>query len=56
MDERNDSLAHSNDLDVTWGFDLDAFLREGTRTAGTCRRRGRRRDSRDDGFDSRGCD
>ena len=28
LDELNDGLAHLNDLDVTWGFDLDAFLQE----------------------------
>ena len=27
-DELIDDLAHMNDLDLTWGFDLDAFLRE----------------------------
>ena len=28
MDELDDDLAHLNDLDVTCGFDLDAFLLE----------------------------
>ena len=28
MDELDDGLAHLNDLDGTWGFDLDAFLQE----------------------------
>ena len=27
-DEPDDGLAHLNNLDVTWGFDLDAFLQE----------------------------
>ena len=28
VDELNDDLAHLNNFDVTWGFDLDAFLEE----------------------------
>ena len=28
MDGLDDGLAHSNDLDATWGFDLDEFLQE----------------------------
>ena len=28
LDEPDDGLARLNDLDVTWGFDLDAFLQE----------------------------
>ena len=28
VDELDNGLAHLNDLDVTWGFDLDAFLQE----------------------------
>ena len=28
VDELEDGLTHLNDLDVTWGFDLDAFLQE----------------------------
>ena len=28
VDELEDDLAHLNNLDVTWGFDLDAFLQE----------------------------
>ena len=30
VDELDDGLAHLNDLDVTWGFDLDAFMQERT--------------------------
>ena len=30
VDEPDDGLAHLNDLDVTWGFDLAAFLQECT--------------------------
>ena len=28
VDKLDDDLAHLNNLDVTWGFDLDVFLRE----------------------------
>ena len=28
VDELDDGLARLNDLDLTWGFDLDAFLEE----------------------------
>ena len=28
VDELDDGLAHLNNLDVTWGFDLDPFLQE----------------------------
>ena len=28
VDQLDDGLARLNDLDVTWGFDLDAFLQE----------------------------
>ena len=28
MDELDEGLARLNDLDLTWGFDLDAFLEE----------------------------
>ena len=28
VNELDDGLAHLNDVDVTWGFDLDAFLQE----------------------------
>ena len=28
MDELDDGLARLNDFDLTWGFDLDAFLEE----------------------------
>ena len=28
MDEQNEGLARLTDLDVTWGFDLHAFLRD----------------------------
>lgn len=28
VDEQGDGLAHLNDLDVTWGFDVDAFRQE----------------------------
>ena len=30
MNELDDSLTHLNDLDVTWRFDLDAFVQECT--------------------------
>ena len=33
MDALDDDLAHLNVLDVTWGFDLDAFLQERARQA-----------------------
>ena len=33
MNELDDSLAHSNDLNMTWGFDLDACLQETARHA-----------------------
>ena len=33
VDELDDGLARLNDLDVTWGFDLDAFLQEGAQQA-----------------------
>ena len=26
VDELDDGLAHLHDLNVTWGFDLDAFM------------------------------
>ena len=29
-DELDDGLAQVNDLDVTWGFDMDAFMQERT--------------------------
>ena len=28
VDELDDGLAHLNDLDVAWGFDVDAFMQE----------------------------
>ena len=33
VDELDDDLAHMDDLDVTWGFDLNAFLPESRRQA-----------------------
>ena len=33
VDEPDDGLAHLNDLDVTWGFDRDAFPQRRTRQA-----------------------
>ena len=36
-DELIDDLAHMNDLDLTWGFDLDAFLRERAQQAPAAR-------------------
>ena len=33
MDEPDGGLAHLNDLDVTWGFDVDAFSQEHARQA-----------------------
>lgn len=33
VDELNDDLPYLNDLDVTWGFYLDAVLQEGTQQA-----------------------
>ena len=33
VDELDDGLARLNDLDVTWGFGLDAFLQERTQQA-----------------------
>ena len=33
MDEQDEGLARLNDLDVTWGFDLHAFLRERSQKA-----------------------
>ena len=32
-DKLDDDQAHLNDLDVTWGIDLDAFLQERTQQA-----------------------
>ena len=33
MDEQDEGLARLTDLDVTWGFDLHAFLRERSQEA-----------------------
>ena len=56
VDELDGSLAHLNDLDVAWGFDLDSFLQEPEQQAPPAA--GEARDgtaSRDGAFVSRRC-
>ena len=36
-DELDDDMAQLDDLNVTWGFDLDAFLRERAQQAPAAR-------------------